>query len=62
MMISDAEKEYLDRFEKGEYKPELVFEDDDILKNIKNHPMALWKMQEHWDNSMSKLPLDLSAA
>lgn len=47
MMISDAEKEYLDRFEKGEYKPELVFEDDDILKNIKNHPMALWKMQEH---------------
>ena len=37
------EKEFLDEFESGEYIPELLFEDKDILNRIKNHPMALWK-------------------
>lgn len=43
MVLGNEEKEFLDRFEKGEYAPELLFEDKDILNRIKNHPMALWK-------------------
>ena len=27
----------------GEYIPELLFENKEILERIKNHPMALWK-------------------
>lgn len=45
MALSDDEKEFLQSFSKKEYKPELLFEDDEIIKRIKNHPMALWKMQ-----------------
>ncbi len=47
MVLTATENEYLEWFEKGEYKPELLFDDADILKNIKNHPMVLWKMQAH---------------
>ena len=45
MVLSDDEKEFLQSFSKKEYKPELLFEDDEIIMRIKNHPMALWKMQ-----------------
>lgn len=30
-------------FAEGEYKPELLFDDPEIISRIKNHPMALWK-------------------
>ncbi|HZJ98811.1 MAG TPA: nucleotidyl transferase AbiEii/AbiGii toxin family protein [Tissierellaceae bacterium] len=43
MILTKEEKEFLDRFESGEYIPELLFEDKEILDRIKNHPMALWK-------------------
>lgn len=43
MVLTKEEKEFLDEFESGEYIPELLFEDKDILDRIKNHPMALWK-------------------
>lgn len=43
MVLANGEKEFLDRFENGEYIPELLFEDKAILNRIKNHPMALWK-------------------
>ena len=46
MILTLQEKEYLDAFERKEYKPELLFEDTGILENIKNHPMALWKMNQ----------------
>ena len=44
MHLTVEEKEYLDLFEAKEYKPELLFSDDKILRNIEKHPMALWKM------------------
>lgn len=44
MVLTEAEKEFLDRFENCEYIPELLFEDERTLERIKNHPMALWKM------------------
>ncbi|NDL67834.1 nucleotidyl transferase AbiEii/AbiGii toxin family protein [Anaerotalea alkaliphila] len=43
MVLTKEEKEFLDRFENGEYIPELLFDDKEILKRIKNHPMAIWK-------------------
>lgn len=44
MILTPEEKEYLNAFEHKEYKPELLFADKKILNNIKNHPMAKWKM------------------
>lgn len=44
MILTLEEKEYLNAFEHKEYKPELLFTDKKILNNIKNHPMAKWKM------------------
>jgi predicted nucleotidyltransferase component of viral defense system len=44
MVLTSGEKAFLELFETGEYKPELVFQDEDILNNIANHPMARWKL------------------
>lgn len=44
MIVTDKEKEFMDRFEKKEYCPELLFEDDRIVERLEDHPMALWKM------------------
>lgn len=43
MVLKNEEREFLDRFENGEYIPELLFEDQKILDRVKNHPMAIWK-------------------
>jgi len=42
-VISDNEAEFLRVFKNGEYHPELLFEDVQILERIRNHPMAIWK-------------------
>ncbi len=43
MTLTDEEREFMDRFESKEYRPELLFKDEAIIERIKNHPMALWK-------------------
>ena len=43
MRLTDKEQEYMDRFISKEYIPELLFDDYEIVKRIKGHPMALWK-------------------
>ena len=43
MKLTDAEKEYLNLFEKKIYKPEILFSDKKRLENISSHPMAAWK-------------------
>ena len=43
MKLTDKEMEYMENFIKKQYKPELLFEDVEILERIRNHPMALWK-------------------
>lgn len=45
MVLTPEEREYLERFEAGEYRPELLFEDKEILQNVAEHPMAVWKMR-----------------
>ena len=43
MKPTAQEMEYMERFIAKEYKPELLFEDAEIVERIQNHPMALWK-------------------
>jgi predicted nucleotidyltransferase component of viral defense system len=43
LKLDDNEWKFLDAFRVKEYIPELLFESDEILERIKNHPMALWK-------------------
>lgn len=52
MTLTPAEKEYLELFETGEYRPELLFEDDEIIWNIKEHPMAIWNMKNEQEMKM----------
>lgn len=48
LLILDADEErFLHCFAMNEYRPELLFEDAEIVNRLRNHPMALWKMQEH---------------
>lgn len=46
MVLTKQEREFLNKFESGKYVPELLFEDQQILDRIKDHPMALWKTRE----------------
>ena len=43
MNPTDAENDYMARFIAKEYKPELLFDDEEIIERLRNHPMALWK-------------------
>lgn len=52
MALTPEEKEYLELFETGEYRPELLFEEDEIIWNIKEHPMAIWKMKNEQEMKM----------
>lgn len=44
--LGEDEKTFIDAFNQGEYKPEALFDDPEIINRIKEHPMALWKMNE----------------
>ena len=46
MNLTLEEREFLNRFEAGDFVPELVFEDQEILNRIKYHPMAIWKVNQ----------------
>lgn len=46
MTLTDKEKEYIARFKRREYKPDLLFSDEAILDRIESHPMALWKCRQ----------------
>ena len=46
LTLGEAEKNFIDSFNQGEYKPEFLFDDGEIIERIKDHPMALWKINE----------------
>lgn len=54
LSLKENEREYLNAFSEKQYKPELLFDNDAVLSNIKNHPMALWKMKEYNKNQEIK--------
>ena len=44
LQLDEKDKSFLSSFAKGDYRPELLFCGDELIR-IANHPMALWKMQ-----------------
>jgi predicted nucleotidyltransferase component of viral defense system len=44
--LTETEQKYIDSFNAGEFKPELLF-DKAIADRLKEHPMVLWKMMNH---------------
>ncbi len=45
LALTDDEQAYITAFNEKHYKPELLFDDVDIVERISTHPMALWKMK-----------------
>jgi predicted nucleotidyltransferase component of viral defense system len=45
LTLPEKESAFLLRFASGHYEPELLFEDDGILKRVGNHPMAMWRIR-----------------
>ena len=43
MILNDREKKFVEEFNKQNYQPELLFDGNEIVERIKNHPMAIWK-------------------
>ena len=43
LVLTEKERAYLDEFSKGNYNPSLLF-DEPIASNIKEHPMAKWRI------------------
>lgn len=43
LVLTGRETAFLQAFRERQYKPELLFTDDEILARIALHPMALWK-------------------
>lgn len=44
MKLNKSETKFINEFENSNYHPELLFDDNEIINRIKNHPMALWKI------------------
>lgn len=47
IVLSKQEKEFVVEFRKKKYRPELLFDDENVIKNIANHPAARWRCMEH---------------
>lgn len=47
LVLTDVEREYVEKFNRREYAPGVLFEDCDIVERVKSHPMALWKTGQH---------------
>jgi predicted nucleotidyltransferase component of viral defense system len=45
MALTEQETAFLKHFTAGRYEPELLFGDSEFAKRVKNHPMALWRLQ-----------------
>ncbi|GHT37436.1 hypothetical protein AGMMS49574_30120 [Bacteroidia bacterium] len=45
MILSGDETAFVEQFNQGNYRPELLFEDAEILGRIREHPMAAWRMK-----------------
>ena len=43
MILNDREKKFVEEFNKHNYQPQLLFDNEEIIERIKNHPMAIWK-------------------
>ena len=46
VLLPEENLAFWNSFKEGEYKPETMFNDTEILLRIKDHPMALWKCRK----------------
>ena len=46
LRFTPNELQFIDTFIEGQYRPELLFNDPNIIERIKNHPMAIWKTRQ----------------
>ena len=46
MKLSDEERHFIEQFNAGEYKPELLFDEMEIVVRVRSHPMAFWKTEQ----------------
>ena len=46
LIVDDSVKEFYQKFQKGIFEPELLFEDKKIIERIKEHPMIMWKLND----------------
>ena len=46
MQLTDNERQFIACFNAKEYRPELLFDNAEIVERVRNHPMAKWKTQE----------------
>jgi len=46
LVCTEQEKSFINAFNQNNYQPELLFDDEIIIENIKNHPMAIWKTRK----------------
>lgn len=44
LKIDDNIKEFYNKFQKGIFEPELLFDDNEIIEKIKEHQMIIWKL------------------
>ena len=49
MTLTDNEELFIENFNVGIYQPDLLFDDEDIIERIKEHPMAVWKTKRVTD-------------
>lgn len=45
MTLTESEELFVESFYNGVYQPDLLFDNDDIINRIKEHPMAIWKVK-----------------
>lgn len=46
LTLTDNEKEFLSKMQNKIYSPELLFDDENTITNIVNHPAALWRVKK----------------
>ena len=44
--LTQEEKSFINEFRNKNYKPELLFDDKNMVENISHHPMALWRCKK----------------
>lgn len=45
LQLTESEVAFIEAFNSKRYQPKLLFNDETILNNISNHPMAYWKIR-----------------
>lgn len=47
LFITEKEAEFLKKFKSGHYRPEILFDDEEIINRVADHPMAKWKTDKN---------------